>query len=84
MGDSITIRLRCFSHVRDVLDTGELELSFAPGATADDVAIEVRRRANGRLDGLPFRLAVNQEFVAGDAALTDGDEVALIPPVQGG
>ncbi|MCH8244193.1 MAG: molybdenum cofactor biosynthesis protein MoaE, partial [Planctomycetes bacterium] len=30
------------------------------------------------------RFAVNQEFVVGDLALKDGDEVAVIPPVSGG
>jgi molybdopterin converting factor subunit 1 len=29
-------------------------------------------------------LAVNQEFRGGDHLITDGDEVALIPPVSGG
>ncbi len=31
-----------------------------------------------------LRFAVNQEYVEGDTALRDGDEVALIPPVAGG
>lgn len=31
-----------------------------------------------------FRVAVNQDFTDDDHALTDGDEVALIPPVAGG
>jgi len=29
-------------------------------------------------------VAVNQEYVSRDAALSAGDEVALIPPVSGG
>ncbi|MFP6731698.1 MAG: molybdopterin converting factor subunit 1 [Alphaproteobacteria bacterium] len=30
------------------------------------------------------RVAVNQDYVAGDHALESGDEVALFPPVTGG
>ncbi|GAB4312212.1 MAG: hypothetical protein Kow0059_02580 [Candidatus Sumerlaeia bacterium] len=33
---------------------------------------------------VPLRAAVNQSFVNDGAVLDDGDEVALIPPVQGG
>ena len=31
-----------------------------------------------------IRFAVNQEYVKDDTELYDGDEVVLIPPVQGG
>jgi molybdopterin converting factor small subunit len=31
-----------------------------------------------------IRVAVNQEFATADVRLTDGDEVALFPPVTGG
>ena len=35
-------------------------------------------------DGSRLMIAVNQEYQAHDYALSDGDEVALIPPVSGG
>jgi len=31
-----------------------------------------------------IRVALNQEFVSGDASLSDGDEVAFMPPITGG
>jgi sulfur-carrier protein len=34
--------------------------------------------------GKPVRAAVNQAMAAGDAVLSDGDEVAFFPPVTGG
>lgn len=35
-------------------------------------------------DRSAVRVAVNQEYVGPDAAVADGDEVALFPPVTGG
>ena len=82
--DTIRVTVRCFSRIRDVLDSAEVTLELSPGATAGEVARRVVLMGNGRLDGLPFRIAVNQEFATEADALSDGDEVALIPPVQGG
>ena len=51
------------------------------GATVGDVP--------GLVDGLPEALwalayAVNASYASAETALSDGDEVALIPPVSGG
>ncbi|MCG8422559.1 MAG: molybdopterin converting factor subunit 1 [Proteobacteria bacterium] len=53
-----------------------------------DVAVALahlasRHSAIAQLSG-KFRVAVNQTMVGRDAALRDGDELALIPPVAGG
>ncbi|MFM7639292.1 MAG: MoaD/ThiS family protein [Bacteroidota bacterium] len=37
-----------------------------------------------KLKGKTFRVAVNQQFVETDVALTDGDEGALMPAFSGG
>ena len=78
------IRVRFFSHVRHVLDCDETILRMPPGSRAGDVETRVCALANGRLDRMAFRLAVNHDYVDATHALCDGDEVALIVPVQGG
>jgi molybdopterin converting factor small subunit len=78
------IALKCFSHVKYALDRDELEIDLPADATAADLEARVRELAGDGLDGVPLRVAVNHRFVAGDHPLADGDEAALIPPVQGG
>ena len=84
MGASIRITLQYFSHVRHVLGRDEEALDLPPGSTVQAAEARVREMANGRLDGMVFRLAVNHEYVPPATELADGDEVALISPVQGG
>ena len=83
-GATIRITLVCFSHVRDALGEASVRLELPRGSTAGDVERHVRALAPEKLGALPLRLAVNQELVERDAPLHDGDEVALLPPVQGG
>ncbi len=55
-------------------------------AAATPVALyeELRARHAFTLPANRVRAAVNDEFVAADAALREGDRVVFIPPVAGG
>ncbi len=79
------IRTLFFASYRELLGTGQLSLELAEAATVDDLLEEVRRRGAGaaQLPADPV-VAVNREFASMDTVLTDGDEVALVPPVAGG
>jgi len=61
---------------------GTAEMPF--GSTVGDL-VETLRKSRG-LDWLPSRVvvAVNQSYAEMATPLSDGDEVALIPPVAGG
>jgi molybdopterin converting factor small subunit len=74
------IILRTFARYRDRLGFDQLELELPEPATLAALL------EHPRLAGLPpdALFAVNQAFVGRDAALRDGDEVALMPPVSGG
>ena len=74
------IHLRAFARYRERLGFQELDLELpAPPSLAALLA-------HPRLAALPADalFAVNQAFAGPDAALADGDEVALMPPVSGG
>ncbi len=74
------VAVKLFAALREQAGIRERELELADGARVDDVW-----RALGLGDeprGLVY--AVNRAYVDRSAALADGDEVALIPPVSGG
>jgi molybdopterin synthase catalytic subunit len=80
----MAIHVLYFAGARDAAGTPRETLAAAPatvGALRDALASAHPRL--GRI--LPrCRIAVDQEFAPDDAALPDGAEVAVVPPVSGG
>ncbi|MDX6572169.1 MAG: MoaE-MoaD fusion protein [Gaiellales bacterium] len=74
----VTVRL--FAALRERAGASRRELELPQGATAGDVFAALGIGAEPQ--GLAY--AVNREYADRTAALADGDEVALIPPVSGG
>ncbi len=85
MDDAITVRVRAFAGLREVLGTAGFTLTLPRGT---DVAGLLARLAadypNAKLGGRRFTVAVNRSYAPLDRVLADGDEVGLIPPVSGG
>ena len=84
MRETVHIKVVCFSLVKESLGKDEMMVSLPAGSTGSDLENHIRGLADGRLDGIPLRLAVNHDFVDEILELKEGDEVVLIPPVQGG
>ncbi|MBN6189290.1 molybdopterin converting factor subunit 1 [Aneurinibacillus sp. BA2021] len=79
----ITIKL--FAAMAEEAGEDVLTLAWRDGLSTG----EVKRWLGEQYPALAVRIpsamiAVNQDFVAGEEALRDGDEVAFIPPVSGG
>lgn len=70
--------------MRYALDKKEWVLNLEVGTTTDTLERMVREIANGKLDGVILRTALNKSYIIKSVELTEGDEVAFIPPVQGG
>jgi molybdopterin converting factor subunit 1 len=79
------INLLLFALYRDLTGVGELTVDVADGASAAAALNELRLR-DRRFAALPERpvVAVNMEYAGLDAVLSEGDELALLPPVAGG
>ncbi|MCH7611745.1 MAG: MoaD/ThiS family protein [Candidatus Marinimicrobia bacterium] len=78
------VTVKCFSQVKYALGTDDLVLKLDIGTTTEILEKVIREKAGGKLDGVSLRVAVNQKYVPENTELNDGDEVAFIPPVQGG
>lgn len=76
------VRLLLFASYRDLAGTGELTLDLPSLASARDAVNLLRRRA-GRIPSDPV-VAINREYSSLDDVLSEGDELALLPPVAGG
>ncbi|NUT54448.1 MAG: hypothetical protein HOQ03_00510 [Thermoleophilia bacterium] len=74
------VRIRLFAGLRERAGTGSRSLELADGATVGDVwpLLDLGDRPGGLL------YAVNKRYADPATPLSDGDEVALIPPVSGG
>ena len=80
----IQVKVKCFSQVKYVLGKDEMSLELEPGTTSAELEKLVRNQAQGKLDEVTLRIAVNQKYIPVEIELKNGDEVAFIPPVQGG
>jgi molybdopterin converting factor subunit 1 len=79
----VTVKL--FARLRDIAGSPELARDVAPGATIAtvwrDLANEFPELSNYERS---ISSAVNADYAKMDQVLSDGDEVAFLPPVSGG
>lgn len=75
--------VRFFAQAKDAAGCGRAEI---PGATVAEVIAGCEARYGDGLRRIieTSRVWVNGEFSSPDQAVTDGDEVAVLPPVSGG
>jgi molybdopterin converting factor subunit 1 len=79
------LQLKLFASFREAVGARELVWEMQDGATVqallDSLVVRYPDLSKTLDQGM---VALNHEYVAHDAALSDGDEVGLIPPVSGG
>jgi len=76
----VRITVKLFAGLRERAGENERDLELDAGARVADVWTPLG--LGEEPEGLLY--AVNKEYAAADRRLSDGDEVALIPPVSGG
>jgi molybdopterin converting factor subunit 1 len=79
------VHLRLFAALRERLGHGMLDWDLPEDASIDDLWRSLCAAHPGLESfGSSISFAVNQEYVDRSHRISEGDEVALIPPVSGG
>ena len=79
------LRVQLFSHLRDAAGLSEAEADLPEGATVENL-LTVLYGQHPKLREWDSSILVGAgvEFVGRDYLLKAGDEIAIMPPVQGG
>jgi MoaE-MoaD fusion protein len=79
------LRVQFFSQLKEIVGAGETALDLPPGATVADLLAQLYR-AHPALEKWDRNLLIGAgvEFVGRDYIIQPTDEIAIMPPVQGG
>jgi molybdopterin converting factor subunit 1 len=81
----VRVTIRLFARLREIAGAAELWRDVTPGSTVGTVWQQLVREypALGPYER-SISSALNADYARMDAPLSDGDEVAFLPPVSGG
>ena len=79
------IKIKAFASVREAFGFDEKELTVSDGISVKEVVQQLKKsyRLLNEFDG-SLLMAVNEEYRPDDVPLSDGDTLAIFPPVSGG
>lgn len=78
------VQVLFFASLRERTGRKTMEVEIDAGATAEALLQQLRQDIPGMTGAGRISVAVNEEYVEPNHVLSDGDEIALIPPVSGG
>jgi molybdopterin converting factor small subunit len=81
----VKVRVQFFSRLRDLTGRAEVDLEFPVGTTAADLLERLYSDTPTLRDwDKSILVAAGVEFVGRDYVVNPGDEISVMPPVQGG
>ena len=75
------VKVLLFAQLREFFGAAERAVTVKEGTTISELGSQILKEAELEI---PFLYAVNEAYVEKEYRLNEGDEVALMPPVQGG
>jgi molybdopterin converting factor small subunit len=79
------VRVQFYAHLRDLLGVRDLEVELPQDATVRDLLHQIyAQRPALRVHDKSILIGAGLEFVNRNYKLKPGEEIAIMPPVQGG
>ena len=79
------VRVQFYAHLREVIGIHEMELELPPGATVRELLEKIyAQRPALRDHDKSILVGAGLEFVDRNYKLNPEEEIAIMPPVQGG
>jgi molybdopterin converting factor small subunit len=79
------IRAQFYAQLHDLVGTREINVDLAEGATVGDLLDEIyAQQPNLRPHDKSILIGAGLEFVDRNYKLKPGEEISIMPPVQGG
>lgn len=79
----MSVTIRYFARMADIAGCAHESMAQVP-ATAAELFAQLSERHRFGFGIEVLRVAINDRLVSWQTALSDGDEIAFIPPVSGG
>ena len=79
------VRAQFYAQLRDLVGSSEMDVDLAEGATVGDLLDQIyAQQSKLRLHDKSILIGAGVEFVDRNYKLKPGDEISIMPPVQGG
>jgi MoaD family protein len=79
------VRAQFYAQLRDLVGSSEMDVDLAEGATVGDLLDQIYvQQPKLRAHDKSILIGAGVEFVDRNYKLKPGDEISIMPPVQGG
>jgi MoaD family protein len=83
--DTMKIHVQFYAQLRDLVGVRELEVDLPTGATARDLLDKIyAQHPSLRAHDKSILVGAGVEFIDRNYKLNSGDDISIMPPVQGG